>query len=641
MHEKTFHPRRAAAHHALLSAGRHVTAWLAHAPYTGVPWAAWLFVVFACLVAGGGPFSGDLVWFDDRVRLVQVFDWLNGAGWYDRTITRVNAPEGFHTIWSRVVDLPTAAIIAALQPLIGQMQAGLTASILLPLVATLLLFFAAPFFAAPLVGRNKARLVVLFVLFGSCINPEAFTLAGFQPGMVGHHSWYVLLTLLFYGAMARLIAAPDNKRMIFVAAAAIGGLLVVGIEGLPLIAAALALVALIGILTPNPTLLQAARRVTIFGAALGFVTLPANQPLAHYTDVSFAEPSILGPVLIACAAAFFTLQGLFTSLCDPKRIAALALGVITAGLIGLGLVDLFPQILDGGAAALSPEERRLAAAEHQEAMGLFHLARNGIDTLRLVLPPLMAMVFGLWHIRHTPPQQRAVPFFMLGLMMGCFALTATYARFNHYLGLTTAPWLLALWLDASARLRNDDTRALKSFGLFMAIGPLWLWLVPAANFNLNFGTSVLLFPAKMQLETQRCPYSPRLTEFLDARYGADTTLMVPMYRSDHFLLHTHLKIFFLANFPSQNKFIDAKAFYETGDDAEAKRIARTHPLDVVAVCTEPYKVSTRSVLTNLLLKNHMSFGQKLVTGQAPDWMTPVPSPDDAWLIYDIDRRKLD
>lgn len=619
---------------------KQITDYLLKPPYDGVVWLAWIYVVFACLYAGGGPFKGDLVWFDDRVRLVQIFDWLNGQPWYDRTITRANAPEGFHTIWSRVVDLPVAGIIAALQGFLGQMHAAMVASTIVPLIETLLLFFAASYFAAPLVGNKYAKLVTLFVVFGSCINPEEFTLAGFQVGMVGHHSWYVLLTLTLFGSLARLLVA-SGLREIVVGGLAIGGLLMVGIEGLPLIAGGLGLLALIGGLQNRKELVFDGLRVAALGSLIGLLLLPLNQPPSKIFAVSFAEPSILGPILLLAATLFLAGQYLVVRRFGSAMHISLGLAALWGTLIAACLIYFFPQLLDGAATALSPEERKLAADEHHEAMTIFHLAQNNLDYIRMILPPVLATFFALYKLENTKNEnKKALCIFYLGLVILTFVLCSIFSRYFHYLGLSTSPWLLLILLTACDKIGRDHYYALKCFAVYFAIGPLWLWLVPAANYNLPFGSSVLLYPSRLQTEPEHCDTNS-FTDFINLRYGPDKTIIVPMYKSDRFLLHTKLKIFFLANFPSGNKFIDAKAFYETGSPDVARNIVRNHGIDLAAVCTKAYLVSDHSTVTNQLLKNHMSLGQLLVTGQHPDWLKPVDvAAKTPWLLFEVDRAKL-
>lgn len=619
---------------------KDVARWLLRPPYNGVIWLAWAYVIVACLSTGGGPFAGDLVWFDDRVRLVQILDWLNGQGWYDRTIMRVNAPEGFHTIWSRVVDLPVAGLIVAFQSFVGQMQAAMIAAILMPLLLVLLLFYAASYFARPLVGKQNAKLVTLFVLFGSCINPESFTLAGFHVGMIGHHAWYVLLTLMLFGAMARLVLPSDLKHVL-IAGFSIGGLLVIGIEGFPLIAGVCGLLAFVGWFQNKPRLIYDGMRLTFLGCLCGLVALPANQPLDSLLTVSFAEPSILGPILIFAAALFFTVQFFILKFYGDKRWLSFAATFIGAGIIAAILIYLFPQILDGGGAALTPEERQVAADEHTEAMSLFKVAINAVDYIRMIAPPLLASGFAFYMLRKTQSERKkTIYLFYFGLVVLTFILASIYSRYFHYMGLAASPWLLLAWLTLTHSLTHDEYRALKSFGVYVALGPLWLWLVPAANFNHSFGSHVLLFPAKLQAEPRRCD-TKQITDFLDRSYSQDQTIIVPMYMSDRFLLHTDLHIFFLANFPSHNKFKEAKAFYDTFSPDEAGQIVARRNIDLVAVCKNFYHVTSQSTFTNQLLKGHTKFGQMLVTGQTPDWLKPVEiTGATPWLLFEVDRKKL-
>ena len=281
---------------------------------------------------------------------------------------------------------------------------------------------------------------------------------------------------------------------------------------------------------------------------------------------------------------------------------------------------------------------------------------EGKQTTKVLPPPKMAKaIFELYPsccIRSSPQaggeflrfhlrlvaenaERRGLYAFYLGLVVITFGMASIYSRFFHYAGLMAAPWLLLLWLTAAQKIAHDEFYALKNFLAYVALGPLWLWLVPAANFNHNFGSHVLLFPAKLQLEPQRCDVAT-ISDFLGRRYGDDKTIIVPMYRSDRFLLHTKLKIFFLANFPSQNKFIEARDFYETYDPEKAHDIVARHKIDLVAFCPQSPSLANPSPLAKQLLQGHMRFGQRLVTGQAPDWLKPVaidaPTP---WFLFEV------
>ena len=72
---------------------------------------------------------------DDSLRLVQVRDLLAGQGWFDLHAHRVDPLDGGVLMhWSRLVDLPIAAVIWTLRPLLGQADAELAALIAVPMV---------------------------------------------------------------------------------------------------------------------------------------------------------------------------------------------------------------------------------------------------------------------------------------------------------------------------------------------------------------------------------------------------------------------------------------------------------------------------------------------------------------------------
>src|SRR5690242_21802556 len=82
------------------------------------------FLVIATL-AGPGPSLSD--WLgdtDDAVRLVTVRELLGGAPWFDTTLPRIGAPEPLVSHWSRLIDLPLAALIGTLTPLLGPERAA-------------------------------------------------------------------------------------------------------------------------------------------------------------------------------------------------------------------------------------------------------------------------------------------------------------------------------------------------------------------------------------------------------------------------------------------------------------------------------------------------------------------------------------
>ncbi|MBV8061391.1 MAG: hypothetical protein JO126_08455 [Alphaproteobacteria bacterium] len=595
--------------------------WLCAPPYEGVPWMCWLYVLFCGLYAGGAPFHGQLAWFDDNVRMVQILEWINGVhGWYDHVLMRVNAPEGFHTIWSRVVDAPIAAVIIAFQGLVGQRQAIVVAVTLIPMLQTLMLFFAAPYFAAPLIGRDKAQLVNLFVLFTQCLNPDYFTLSGFEMGAVSHHTWYILLGLTLLGSAIRLLTEPGRKTTaIFVASNVT--LLLVGIEAFPLLALAAFLLAVITWQRQDAMLARASAVAFGLVAIITAIDQPINHPPAEWLNVSFSEPSIFGAIITACAAVFFLLTEQIVKR-KPGSRQCFVMMTLLAAAMGGALIALFPELLNGAAAGLTPEERMLAHREHTEAVGLYAVAINTVDYVRLIMPSVIAFIWMRHLVRNRKgAEERPIYIYFYGLVIITFIYASIFSRLVFYMALSDSVVLMHLWLHTAAKMKDDQNASLKKFLLYVFLGPLWMLIVPAANYNSGFGDKVLMFPAKKQFGKQTCDMTG-IAEYLHFHYSNDKTIMVQMYTSDKFLYWTDLKVYFLANFPSQNKFINARRFYMTKDADIAHTIATEGHVDLVAVCQDDVKLGADTAFANSLLHNK-TFEQQLTTGEIPSWLKPV------------------
>ena len=163
---------------------------------------------------------------DDVMRLVQVRDLLNGQGWFDLHQYRLAPPDGALMHWSRLVDLPLAAMIAALTPLIGQYSAEVTAMVVIPLLTLGACLAVVGTLAWRLVNRQVA------VMAGVCLILYPLVTVQMQPMRIDHHAYQILAVLVALWALSwrRTLAGGA------VAGFAIGAGLTISLELLPLAA---------------------------------------------------------------------------------------------------------------------------------------------------------------------------------------------------------------------------------------------------------------------------------------------------------------------------------------------------------------------------------------------------------------------
>ena len=127
---------------------------------------------------------------DDAMRLVQVRDWLAGQSWFDVTQYRLSAPQGGPMHWSRLVDLPIAAIILLARPFAGQHGAETAALIIVPLLTLGIAMLLVHRIAFRLMGTRAALLAVLATPLSLGAMKQMKILR------IDHHGWQIVLALL-------------------------------------------------------------------------------------------------------------------------------------------------------------------------------------------------------------------------------------------------------------------------------------------------------------------------------------------------------------------------------------------------------------------------------------------------------------
>lgn len=165
----------------------------------------WAIVVGAYVLGPSPVFDGTLTAVDDYMRMVQVHDWLDGAGWYDVRQDRLDPPGGVDIHWSRFADLPLAAVIALAEPWLGRETATIAAAIVVPGLLMLALLLAVGWMAVPLLDRDQVPLAALMTILTVPL------LIQFFPGRVDHHAWRLLIATLSVGALVRLMREPEAR----------------------------------------------------------------------------------------------------------------------------------------------------------------------------------------------------------------------------------------------------------------------------------------------------------------------------------------------------------------------------------------------------------------------------------------------
>jgi hypothetical protein len=542
---------------------------------------------------------------DDQMRLLQVRDWLAGQSWFDLTQHRLNDPAGVPMHWSRVVDLPIAAVILTLRPLLGQLAAEHVALVVVPLLTLGAVMALVAALARRLLDNDGAALMAV------CITPLGVeVLHQLRPMRIDHHGWQMATALL---AAYALVGAPTRKAGLL-AGATIAVWLSISLEGLPMIAAILALVSLKWAVMPaNRPLLTATVAATSLGAVFVFlVSHPASAWLVSPCDA--VSPVYLAMLMVATVGTIA-----LTAL--PIRTVAGRL----AGLAGVGVAALVPLPLLAPQCAAGPFGRLDPLVHHywymNVAEGLPLWDQTPFAIVNTIALPLLGLAGAMLAVRTSTGEERVRWITLLFLLGAATAAAIFVQRSGGVANLLAIAGVVRLLHPLLLRARAIDSlpkRLAATFGIFAAAAP-----------GAVFDTSLAALAPDPRVATVHRAMGCLDASDMRALHALPRgNVLAPLDISPAILLLTPHDAVASGHHRGATAMHDViAAFVGTEDQAHAIILRRR--IDYVAFCPG---------LPEIMIYESESpsgFLARLDAGRIPAWLTPMPlpgSPAKVWRV---------
>ena len=230
---------------------------------------------------------------DDWMRLFQVRDFLGGQGWFDVTQYRLDPAGGGASMhWSRLVDLPLIIAVMLFSAVLPMAQAEIAAMIVVPLLYLLVAMLALRS-AMLRVGLHPPT-----ILAGLALLP-LFPLmpTQFAPMRIDHNVPQAVLALV-----TAALFLKNGDRAACWAGAIAATLVVVSLEGLPIVAAFAAAYGVRYLLWQDRSLRWFLAILALASAALSVATRPSTEFALPYCDVLL--PGHWAAFAAAAAVAF-------------------------------------------------------------------------------------------------------------------------------------------------------------------------------------------------------------------------------------------------------------------------------------------------------------------------------------------------
>ena len=566
----------------------------------------WLMYAAAVIASRSGQIQAfALPDTDDNLRMAQVRAWLGGQGWFDLSQHRFDPAHGGANIhWSRLVDLPLAAIILLAKPLVGGANAERLAVALAPLLPLLVLMFALALTMKRLVSVKAWALPLIGLL-------SAYSTIGmFSPLRIDHHGWQLALLAVAVTGMAD----PKRGRGGATLGIASGLSLAIGLEMLIYLA----------LLGGSTVLLWVAerdqrRRLSAYAGALvattgaGFLIFASNANRQAVCDA-------LSPVWLSDAAfggaAMLALALLRLDSWKARLGAAVVAGGALAGFHALTWPHCL-QRLEG----VSPEAAELWLDHVREARPFYrHAWRIGVVALALPITALVGWSLLLWRAWKLGPGSRDLLHRTLAVALPSVTALALLfwqmraAPAAQMMALPAATALIVLfvgrWMESTKLWLHAVAVLLVLFGVGAAV-PVALKLVPSEKQS--------TIRSKVSQANSRCPSFAALAPVNRQPKGMIFTFID---LGPRMIVATHHDAVGGPYHRNDKAIADVMMAFR-GDEAQAHRIIREYRSDYLLICPN------MSTATIFMAEAPKGFYGQLTKGKVPAWLQPVELPKDS------------
>ena len=567
---------------------------------------AWLLAALLALAMGWSGLSAlQPIGPDDGLRLVQVRDLYAGQSWFDMTQARVDAPSGGISLhWSRLVDLPLLAVIAAITPIAGERIAEQAALAIVPLLTLFLVLLLAARIASRMTGgRMEGTKAILPTCLALVAASPIF--AQLRVLRIDHHGWQIVLALLALNGLT----ARDARRGGVVVGIAMAAWLAISVEGLPLAAAFLAIAGWRWLRDPDEGALLLSATATFAGASVAIYLGTRG-----FGDLSTAcdaiGPGHLAAFAIAGAGCWWAVWE------EPgsrfRRIVWLG-GIAIAALVPLATSA--PQCVGGGFAGIDPLVRERWLDQVAEGLPLWR--RGPGEILLNTVPVLLALWGGAKLAGRSHGWLRAFWVEYVLLLCAAFVVGLLVSRAGAVALAFSAPvlgWLVAGWIETLRTAHLARRRLTAIAGMAAA-------LAPALPFTLlSLGSpAIASFEREDGVVLQACTgdYSE-----LAAHIGTGEEVLTPLDLGPILLLETRGTVIATAHHRG-DKAIRAQIDIMEAQPGTARRLLAERGTAWVAACRAHYELFDHGQYAP------GSLAARLRAGAAPEWLEPVVAPVDA------------
>ncbi|MEE9455505.1 MAG: hypothetical protein V3V13_14160 [Paracoccaceae bacterium] len=381
-----------------------------------------VYLVIVLLLLQRMPPISDISWMlnnDDAMRLVQVRDFMAGQGWFDLTQYRLGLEGGSSMHWSRLIDLPIAALIWIFAIFLPIASAETATMIVWPLALAGVVLWVMQRAIVSFGGKSAEIFGVIFMVLAISVSKK------FEPGSLDHHN--VQLVMVAVTLMAMMSANRGMKVGVIAGLSSAFGL-TIGLEVLLFVATVSLFVALKWVWVGKP----AQRETTGFSLAFGVGLLMAMLIIQPDFSGSAFRCDALGFDLVLPAVIGALGLSMIARISGDAPFIWRVLWVLVLGVVVLLSARFFaPACLSNPFDPLYPDVARQWLGRISEAQTLLHSVKSDGKNFGLLFVPLVVVIYTIILARDKTKTAQAV---MLGMVIAAaYAMTLYQIRGLYFM----------------------------------------------------------------------------------------------------------------------------------------------------------------------------------------------------------------
>lgn len=576
------------------------------------------------LVYSQGVFSGP----DDFMRLHQVQNWIAGQGWFDLRAHRMYPSVGADIHWTRLVDVPIAAIAGFFNYFTGLVASSRIAAIVWPFILFMLAVTSMIAICERLAGK-ESRLLALF-FFVLSIN----TLAEFKPGRLDHHNVQILLLILILLGVARGLGKYSN----YFVGGFIAFSITVGLDSIIPIIGVLGYITLEWLFQKPGSMnrfLQTGIAISISSIGLYVASFPAERWFSNNSCDGFSLVFLSALLLVSAALVILALISNRTLLNGKNAfVFRLTSGGFLFAVIMILLFSLFPHCLDGPLGTVGQELQTRWLDKISEAKGLIdrYPENPAYWIAQAIFLSIMLSVTALVLIKKVTKKSELA---VLGFVVFICILGTFYQTRILRTGLYSVIPFCVIFASMSWKWLEQNFAHKK---VMQYVGQGMICLIMTSTFWVTIGTATSFFTNKSgNLGVSETAKSDQPEEIIactsELAFGElqnykNSHIISDLNTAPAVLVHTKHSVEAGSYHRNGASILNVLSFFE-GSTRQAKQIADDRAADFVVICHED--------IPQKLADEGLTVATAIGTNQLPKWLEWVSKPDSSLAVLKVVR----